>query len=1110
MKNILYVLLFVLTTKNIRSQSIGGTLTGGATVCAGSNNGLLAVSNYSGGILRWETANNLNGPWLTIAHTSQTFNYVNLQQSAFFRVAVQSIGFSIAFSNVVEIICNTATAAGTISTASIQCLGSNVNCALSANTGTSIIWQYTKNNWISAINFGTINSPNAVYNGLTSVTQIRALVQNGICPAAFTNTLTVTPAFPSKGGIIYGNNAICFGRGPVTLSLADNIGSVLQWESSSSANGPFSPVSNSSNSAMLNYPTLNQNTYFRAVVQSANCPIDVSDVYTVSVSPPSVGGFIVGTQSVCANSNYGSLQLLANVGNITQWEYSNNNGVSWNTIANTNTLQSFSNLNANRVYRAVAMSGVCSAAYSSNFHVAVHSVPSASFIAANGCVNSISSFTNLSSGSASYSWSFGDGNFSSLVNPSNNYLNPGSYSVKLICLSTNACIDSSFSTITIFPKPIAAFVSSDSACLGTIINFANNSSIGSGSVSNVIFKFNDGSNDTSGFNRNHMFPTHGNYPVVMVVESNNGCRDSLTKIFTVLPKPQAKFKANNICKGKQVTIDNQSTITYGNLNYQWSFGNSETSIIENPKIFYQNAGSYTVALVNISNYNCSDTAFETIHVHENPTLQIIANNVCFGSQNVFTTISTPNIPGLSYTLNFGDNASSTNPSIDHLYSSDGIFFANVTSITDSGCVATAATSLAVFPKPKTEFIATNLCQHDSIEFQNTSTLKNGWLNYLWAFGTGDSSETEHPIKKFTNAGIYTVSLIAKSNNNCYDTSFKNITVYDAPLSDFEFTNSCDGALVSFTNTSQLKNGNITNYFWDFGDSGSAVNANPYKTYLNSGSFSVSLIVQTVNKCMSKKIKTVTVYESPIANFKSNAVCLNSASHFENLSSLHTGAFTSNWSFGDGAMSQNNAPIYYYKKPGQYSVTLKTTSDRTCTDSITKFVEVFALPQLIVSRDTSIDSGMEILLHASGATSYSWYPTESLNDPVSGSTVAKPSENTIYYLFAQNENACTAKDSVEILVRDNFLVIPHNILTPNNNGKNDTWIVKYIEAYPENEVLIFDQWNQIVYTKNNYQNEWEGKNMRGEMLPDATYYYMLSIKGREKKYTGYITLLRNGE
>ena len=71
-------------------------------------------------------------------------------------------------------------------------------------------------------------------------------------------------------------------------------------------------------------------------------------------------------------------------------------------------------------------------------------------------------------------------------------------------------------------------------------------------------------------------------------------------------------------------------------------------------------------------------------------------------------------------------------------------------------------------------------------------------------------------------------------------------------------------------------------------------------------------------------------------------------------------------------------------------------------------------------------------------------------------------------------------------------------------------IKNIETYPDNSLLIFDAWNQRVYETESYANTWAGKNMRGEILPDSTYYYILSFKGSTKVYGGYITLLRGSK
>ena len=64
----------------------------------------------------------------------------------------------------------------------------------------------------------------------------------------------------------------------------------------------------------------------------------------------------------------------------------------------------------------------------------------------------------------------------------------------------------------------------------------------------------------------------------------------------------------------------------------------------------------------------------------------------------------------------------------------------------------------------------------------------------------------------------------------------------------------------------------------------------------------------------------------------------------------------------------------------------------------------------------------------------------------------------------------------------------NVFTPNFDGVNDYFVIKNAEAYPENTLIIFDRSGNIVFTRNGYQNTWDGSN-----LPQGTYYYMFTYK-----------------
>jgi uncharacterized repeat protein (TIGR01451 family)/gliding motility-associated-like protein len=84
----------------------------------------------------------------------------------------------------------------------------------------------------------------------------------------------------------------------------------------------------------------------------------------------------------------------------------------------------------------------------------------------------------------------------------------------------------------------------------------------------------------------------------------------------------------------------------------------------------------------------------------------------------------------------------------------------------------------------------------------------------------------------------------------------------------------------------------------------------------------------------------------------------------------------------------------------------------------------------------------------------------------------------------------------------------NIITPDGDGKNDTFKIPGLEAYPENSLMLFNRWGNEVWKTSgrSYKNEWDGRG-----LNDGTYYYILKIKdetGSWQTFSGWVTLLRN--
>jgi gliding motility-associated-like protein len=1105
-----YILaLFLCLASYMQAVTIPGTLAASpTTVCAGTNAGTLTLSGYTGVVVRWEYSLNGSSLWTPIVNTSASYAYINLPQTTWFRVIVQDIGFSEGSSNTVRVKTDTPSDGGTASVlTATTCTGNPAKVLLNGYTGSILNWQYSLDSGVTWTVIATSNdSISKYYPNITANTLFRASVKSGVCPTKVSDSVKVTVAPLSVGGTAASSATVCAGSNSNTIAVSGMTGTVNRWEFSSTGSGPWSSISNTTTA--LPYANLLSTTYYRAMIKSANCPEAASSVVSVKVDNTSNGGFINGTQTVCSNINSGVLNLNGNNGTILQWEYSINGGTTWTTTPVNSGTYNFSNLSQNTLYKVQVVNGVCPPVYSNTLLVTINPLPVVNYTVAPGCQGKSMSFVNTSGGSNLYSWDFKDGGNSTINSPLHTYANDGTYFVKLTATSTNGCTDSISKNVTVYPKPNPGFISVDSTCGLNQVVFTNNSGIASGSISAYSWNFGDNSPLSTTTSPNHTYTVANMYTVKLVATSNFGCKDSINKNIQIFPKPTANFTTNNVCKKTAASFINTSYINGGGMVHNWNFGDGNPSLLTSPTHTYAAAGNYSVSLITVSNHGCRDTIIKPIRIHEQPDISFTANNACLTKVTAFTQTITPAVS--NYTLNWtlGDGNSLTGNNPTHTYIAAGNYQVTSTLTTDSGCVSTHLKILAVYPVPNVSFNFNNVCSSDSAAMVNLSSVSSGSLSYSWDFGNGINSASLSPKVKYAAAGTFPIKLVATTNNACKDSLTKPITIFDAPVVAFNFTNPCDGHPVQFNNTSSVNSGVIANYVWSFGDNSNATLVNPIKQYLNFGTYTVSLVATSSNGCSNTMSKVLNVYEGAIANFSFVNQCVNVAIPFTNSSVLGTGTFSSRWNFGDSTLSTFNSPQHLYQFPGTKKVTLIVTTNNSCTDSIFKFVQAYDIPHISAGKDTLISKGYGINLQASGGSSYVWSPDQGLSNPTVSNPLANPEITTMYIVQGTSGNGCTNTDTVIVNVDDNFLVIPYNIITPNGNGKNDVWYVKNIESYPQNKVVIMDEWGLVIYEKNGYANEWDGKNKKGEILPDGTYYYVLTFENDKKVYKGFIALLRN--
>ena len=104
--------------------------------------------------------------------------------------------------------------------------------------------------------------------------------------------------------------------------------------------------------------------------------------------------------------------------------------------------------------------------------------------------------------------------------------------------------------------------------------------------------------------------------------------------------------------------------------------------------------------------------------------------------------------------------------------------------------------------------------------------------------------------------------------------------------------------------------------------------------------------------------------------------------------------------------------------------------------------------------------------------------------------------------------CNGEGCEEATVKVTVACAPikvYNALSPNRDDINDYFMIEGLEAYPENELKIFNRFGKVLYEKTGYDNSWGGE-VDGEILPNGTYFYILS-DGKGGQHSGFINIQR---
>jgi gliding motility-associated-like protein len=251
-------------------------------------------------------------------------------------------------------------------------------------------------------------------------------------------------------------------------------------------------------------------------------------------------------------------------------------------------------------YRVVLTNAISCRDTSRVITVTESPIPIAIFVTnlANQCLTgNVFAFTNnstISSGTITYAWQFGDGNTSSVQNPTYTYALAGTYTVKLVVTSSFGCKDSTIRSVTVYPNPTGVLVNPSTTLLcegGSVLISATGG--------NTYQWLLNGGIIPGATSATHLATQPGVYTVNVV--SIYGCSAPATGSVTLqlVSRPTANFIYDKYCAGFPTFFINQSnTSNISTVNYNWNFGAGQgTSTLQNPTYTYMVPGVYNASLL---------------------------------------------------------------------------------------------------------------------------------------------------------------------------------------------------------------------------------------------------------------------------------------------------------------------------------------------------------------------------------------------------------------------------------------------------------------------------------------------------------------------------------
>lgn len=337
---------------SVDPESIGGSVSGPSSICTPPNAASISLSGFQGIIIDWESSTNGGSTWSGLGNNANPLSQSNLSQTTSFRAEVQNGSCPSTYSDTLEIIVVSNLNGGDLTPVlDSVCISSNSGSLNLVNhIGVIDHWESSTDmiSWATIANTTSSYS----YSGLTDTTYFRVIVSG--CTTDTSTIAQVNVNSTSNAGTIPTSLDACEGDNINNITATGISGNQFLWESSVDGIS----WTTSGTQINLNIPGISNSQFLRFVVSNGACPTDTSNLLTLNVSSPPDYTTVSFPDSLCISQNNDSIVYTGINTSVVDWIYSEDAGISWNSLSQTDTVLNISPL-VSTTYGVLVSSGTC-------------------------------------------------------------------------------------------------------------------------------------------------------------------------------------------------------------------------------------------------------------------------------------------------------------------------------------------------------------------------------------------------------------------------------------------------------------------------------------------------------------------------------------------------------------------------------------------------------------------------------------------------------------------------------------------------------------------------------------------------------------------------------